>query len=205
MMNRFPSLLAAVACFMPLSACANMEGDWPSLKTPAEQRAGTCDNLEVAKADPASIAALAQATGTQGAATPAPGQPQAGTAAAPNVAAVSTRLAEEARSFTAAQETWTRQRTATESAVNAARNAAPASPAWATAELELTRFNQAAARFDQIRETVSRLTGDLALLAANGANVQAPLQEAGQLLKRIDDAIAAHQAAVAPLQASMPR
>ena len=200
MMNRFPSLLAAVACFMPLSACANMDGDWPSLKTPAEQRAGTCDNLQVAMADPRSVAALQQAGGAQ-----PPQAPQGAAAPAVDAAAVAARLAEEIRDFQAAQTTWSSQRTATEAAVNAARTAAPASEAWATAQLELTRLNQAAARFDQIRERVALLTGDLARLAAGGADVSAPLAEAGRLLARIDESAATHQATVTPLQASMPR
>lgn len=209
MMTRTVSTLAALACFMPLAACANMEGDWPSLKTPAERQAGTC-NDQVALAEPQSIAALTQGTGTQAtgiqAASPAvAAQPTGASVAAPNVAAVATRLAEEQRDFNAAQESWNKQRTAAEAAANAARNAAPASEAWATAEMELTRFNQSAARFEQIRDAVTRVTGDLAVLAASGVDVSATLREAGQLLRRIDEATAAHQSAVGPLQASQPR
>lgn len=195
MTYRFPSLLAAVACLMPLSACASMEGDWPSLKTPAEQRAGTCDNLEVAMADPRSVASLQQA----GSAKPDVSAPAA------EAAGVAARLAEEARDLKMAEETWTRQRATTESAVKAAANAAPASENWATAELELTRFNQAAARFEQIRERIALLTSDMARLAASGADVSASLAEAGRLLRRIDDALAAHQTVAAPLQAGMRR
>lgn len=204
MMMRLVSLLAATACLTPLAACANMDGQWPSLKTPAEQRAGACDDLQTAMAE--MQAPPAQATGAQ--ATGAQAQPPAtdtGTDTAPNLAAVTTRLAEEQADFNTALENWNRQRTATESAVNAARNAAPASETWATAELELTRFNQNAARFEQIRDSITRLTGDLALLAANGANVSATLAEAGHLLRRIDDALNTHQAAIGPLQTSLPR
>lgn len=202
MTMRLVSLLAAVTCLTPLAACANMKGEWPSLKTPAERQAGTCDNLEVAMADRQSLAALtAQGTGAQGVPQPS----ATGTVAGPTLAAVATRLAEEQRDFDTALQGWTRQRAATESAVNAASNAAPASEAWATAELELTRFNQSAARFDEIRDAVNRVTGDLALLAASGTNVSATLAEAGQLLRRIDDAAAAHQAAIGPLQARQPR
>lgn len=204
MMMRLVSLLAATACLTPLAACANMDGQWPSLKTPAEQRAGACDDLQTAMAE--MQAPPAQATGAQ--ATGAQAQPPAtdtGTDTAPNLAAVTTRLAEEQADFNTALENWNRQRTATESAVNAARNAAPASETWATAELELTRFNQNAARFEQIRDSITRLTGDLALLAANGANVSATLAEAGHLLRRIDDALNTHQSAIGPLQTSLPR
>lgn len=204
MMMRLVSLLAATACLTPLAACANMDGQWPSLKTPAEQRAGACDDLQTAMAE--MQAPPAQATGAQ--ATGAQAQPPAtdtGTGTAPNLAAVTTRLAEEQADFNTALENWNRQRTATESAVNAARNAAPASETWATAELELTRFNQNAARFEQIRDSITRLTGDLALLAANGANVSATLAEAGHLLRRIDDALNTHQSAIGPLQTSLPR
>lgn len=204
MMMRLVSLLAATACLTPLAACANMDGQWPSLKTPAEQRAGACDDLQTAMAE--MQAPPAQATGAQ--ATGAQAQPPAtdtGTDTAPNLAAVTTRLAEEQADFNTALESWNRQRTATESAVNAARNAAPASETWATAELELTRFNQNAARFEQIRDSITRLTGDLALLAANGANVSATLAEAGHLLRRIDDALNTHQSAIGPLQTSLPR
>ena len=209
MMMRLVSLLAATACLTPLAACANMDGQWPSLKTPAEQRAGACDDLQTAMAEmqaPPAQATGAQATGAQ-AQPPATdtGTDTAPNLAAPNLAAVTTRLAEEQADFNAALENWNRQRTATESAVNAARNAAPASETWATAELELTRFNQNAARFEQIRDSITRLTGDLALLAANGANVSATLAEAGHLLRRIDDALNTHQAAIGPLQTSLPR
>lgn len=199
MMTRTVSTLAALACFVPLAACASMEGDWPSLKTPAERQAGTCDNAQLAMAEPQTPSQPAPATATTGSSA-------SGTsAAAPNVAAVATRLAEEQRDFNAALESWSRQRAATESAVGAARNAAPASEAWATAEMELTRFNQAAARFDQIRDAVNRVTGDLALLSASGADVSATLAEAGQLLRRIEEATAAHQSALGPLQANQPR
>lgn len=208
MMTRTVSTLAALACFVPLAACASMEGDWPSLKTPAERQAGTCDNAQLALADlqtaPKPVASgLTPDAATPGAATAGPATP--GAAAAPNVAAVATRLAEEQRDFDTALASWTKQRTATESAASAARNAAPASEAWATAQLELTRLNQSAARFDQIRDAVSRVTGDLALLAANGADVSATLVEAGQLLRRIDEAAAAHQSALGPLQANQTR
>lgn len=204
MMMRLVSLLAATACLTPLAACANMDGQWPSLKTPAEQRAGACDDLQTAMAE--MQAPPAQATGAQ-AQPPATdtGTDTAPNLAAPNLAAVTTRLAEEQADFNTALESWNRQRTATESAVNAARNAAPASETWATAELELTRFNQNAARFEQIRDSITRLTGDLALLAANGANVSATLAEAGHLLRRIDDALNTHQSAIGPLQTSLPR
>lgn len=203
MMTRTVSTLAALACFMPLAACANMDGDWPSLKTPAERQAGTC-NDQVAMAEPQSVAALTQGTGAQ-AALPAGAQSAGATAAAPNVAAVATRLAEEQRDFDSALESWNKQRAATEAAASTARRAAPASEAWATAELELTRFNQSAARFEQIRDAVTRVTGDLAVLAASGVDVSATLREAGQLLRRIDEATAAHQSALGPLQASQPR
>lgn len=199
MMMRLVSLLAATACLTPLAACANMDGQWPSLKTPAEQRAGACDDLQTAMAE--MQAPPAQATGAQA----QPPATDTGTDTAPNLAAVTTRLAEEQADFNTALESWNRQRTATESAVNAARNAAPASETWATAELELTRFNQNAARFEQIRDSITRLTGDLALLAANGANVSATLAEAGHLLRRIDDALNTHQSAIGPLQTSLPR
>lgn len=214
MMMRLVSLLAATACLTPLAACANMDGQWPSLKTPAEQRAGACDDLQTAMAEmqaPPAQATGAQATGAQatGAQAQLPatdtGTDTAPNLAAPNLAAVTTRLAEEQADFNTALENWNRQRTATESAVNAARNAAPASETWATAELELTRFNQNAARFEQIRDSITRLTGDLALLAANGANVSATLAEAGHLLRRIDDALNTHQSAIGPLQTSLPR
>lgn len=198
MMTRTVSTLAALACFVPLAACASMEGDWPSLKTPAERQAGTCDNAQLALADLQTAPKPVASGLTPDAAT-------AGAAAAPDVAAVATRLAEEQRDFDTALASWTKQRTATESAASAARNAAPASEAWATAQLELTRLNQSAARFDQIRDAVSRVTGDLALLAANGADVSATLVEAGQLLRRIDEAAAAHQSALGPLQANQSR
>lgn len=203
MMTRTASTLAALVCFVPLAACANMEGDWPSLKTPAEQRTGTCDNLEVAMAEPQAV--TAQPGPSAQPATGAAGGGAASGVAAPDVAAIATRLAEERRDFETALDNWQRQRTATESAAGAARNAAPASEAWATSELELTRFNQAAARFEQIRDAVNRMTGELAMLAASGTDVSAPLREAGQLLRRIEQAAAAHQAAIAPLQATQPR
>lgn len=203
MMTRTVSTLAALACFVPLAACASMEGDWPSLKTPAERQAGTCDNAQLALADVQTAPKPVASSTTPGAAPS--GTATAGAAAAPNVAAVATRLAEEQRDFDTALASWTKQRTAAESAASAARNAAPASEAWATAQLELTRLNQSAARFDQIRDAVNRVTGDLALLAANGADVSATLVEAGQLLRRIDEAAAAHQSALGPLQANQSR
>ncbi len=198
MMIRTVSTLAALACFLPLAACANKGGEWPSLKTPAERQAGTCNDTQVVKAD----LPFAE-TG----APPAPTeQSMAGqNSAEPGVAAVAARLADEQRAFSMALESWNKQRGVTEAAVAAAKNAAPASEAWATAELELSRFNQTAARFDEIRDAVNGMTGDLALLAANGANVSASLAQAGQLLRRIDDASAAHLAAVGPLQASLSR
>lgn len=202
MMTRTVSTLAALACFVPLAACANMQGDWPSLKTPAERQAGTCNDTQIAMAELQAAPQTAPSPVTDSA---SPGTVTSSTAAAPNVAAVSTRLAEEKRDFDSALASWTKQRAATESAANAARTAAPASEAWATAQLELTRLNQSAARFDQIRDAVNRVTGDLALLAANGADVSATLVEAGQLLRRIDEAAAAHQAALGPLQANQPR
>ena len=206
MMTRTVSTLAALACFVPLAACASMEGDWPSLKTPAERQAGTCNDTQLAMAEPQPAPQPAPQTEPKPVAgTAAPDSVASGAAAAPNVAAVATRLAEEKRDFDSALASWTRQRAATESAANAARNAAPASEAWATAQLELTRLNQSAARFEQIRDAVNRVTGDLALQAANGADVSATLIEAGQLLRRIDDATAAHQAALGPLQANPPR
>lgn len=193
MMTRTVPILAALACFMPLAACANMEGDWPSLKTPAERQAGTCNDTRLALAE-----TPVRGSGAETAAA------QAGSGG-PTLAAVATRIAEEQRDFTMALQNWTKQRAAAESAVNAAAGAAPASQAWATAQLEMSRFDQTAARFDQIRDAVSRAAGDLAVLAAGGANVSTTLMEAGQLLRRIDDAIAAHQAVAGPLQARLPR
>ena len=203
MMIRTVSTLAALACFLPLAACANKGGEWPSLKTPAERQAGTCNDTQVVKADLpfAETGAPPAPTGQNMA-----GQNKAGqNSAEPGVAAVTARLADEQRAFSMALESWNKQRGVTEAAVAAAKNAAPASEAWATAELELSRFNQTAARFDEIRDAVNGMTGDLALLAANGANVSASLTQAGQLLRRIDDASSAHLAAVGPLQASLSR
>lgn len=202
MMKRTASLAAALSALLALPACASMDGSWPSLRTPAERASGKCEQTQPALADtgetaPQPAAAAPAQAGTAG--TPAP------QSAAPSVRAIAARMAEEQRDFDAAAQEWNRQRAVAEKAAAAARGAAPASEPWATAELEISRLNQTAARFDETRATVDRMAGELAVLAANGTDVRATLVEVGRLISRIEAAQSAHTSALPALQANLRR
>lgn len=91
---------------------------------------------------------------------------------------------------------WTRQGAALEAALDAAATDAPNAATRAKAQIELSRLNNAAGRFDTLHSNAERLAGALAMLAVNGHPVAGPLRETGEALKMIEDAQAAHKVAV---------
>lgn len=90
---------------------------------------------------------------------------------------------------------WTRQGAALEVALEAlAEN--PDAAAQSKAQIELSRLNNAASRFDSLHSNAEKLAGELAMLAVNGHPVAGPLRETGEALKMIEDAQAAHRVVV---------
>jgi len=165
-----------IALLLLLPSCAAADGEWPSLaRRPGEVAAA---------AAPAPAAPAAEAPVDAG----------AGTAADTGAAAVAAgRIAEAARDFEQVAARWERQRGETQTAVAAARGAAASSPAWARAQLELTRLERLGADLADLRDRLDAVAGDLALATSRGGDVRAVLGDAGALIGRIETARADHQ------------
>lgn len=171
MMRLLPLLLLAVT-----GCAATADGEWPSLaRRPGEIEAGT----RAAAETPPEAA-------TPVTAAPAP----AGDNAA--VVTAAARIADIAREFTELEGRWARQRTATDTALTAAKSAAPSTPAWSRAQLELTRLERLGATMAELGDRANGIAGDLAQAAAAGSEVKAALDSAGVLIGRIEAARADH-------------
>lgn len=162
---RLPALILLV-----LPACAaTAEGQWPSLA----RRPGEAESASPAVAAPAEP--LPVASGDASAAAVASG-----------------RVAEVARELEQLNARWQRQRDDTEAAVTAARGAAASSQPWARAQLELTRFERLGAEMLELRDRLDAIAGDLALASAQGGEVKAVLDQAGQLILQLEAGRAEH-------------
>ncbi|QCI79467.1 hypothetical protein E6W36_07675 [Hankyongella ginsenosidimutans] len=154
-------------------AGSGADAPWPSLLTP-EERAAT-DRLN------------AQMTATDAAADMK--------AMIPDLRRSSGEADLLEKDLESAMIRWTRQGAALEEALDAAASN-PSSATRTKAQIELSRLNNAASRFDTLHSNAERLAGDLAMLSVNGHPVAGPLREAGAALKMIEDAQAAHRIAV---------
>jgi hypothetical protein len=158
-----------------LAGCAaTADGEWPSLaRRPGEIETG-------ARAEPVAAAPTVAAP----AAAPAPPDATVVTAAA--------RVADIAREFAEVSARWARQRATTDAALAAARSAAADTPAWSTAQLELTRLERLGATMGELGDRTNAVAGDLAQASAAGSDVKVALDSAGVLLGRIETARAEH-------------
>ncbi len=179
-----PLLLSATL----LAGCAaTADGEWPSLaRRPGEIEAGT----RGPSPEPAAPAAVA---------TPAT-VPDDG---AVNEAAA--RIADISKEFTDVEARWQKQRVETETALAGAERAAPNTPAWSKAQLELTRLERLGATIGELRDRANVVAGDLAQASARGSDVKGPLDSAGTLIGRIEAARAAHMTLFESTQRALAR
>ncbi|MFC3714480.1 hypothetical protein ACFOMD_18075 [Sphingoaurantiacus capsulatus] len=167
-----PLLLSATL----LAGCAaTADGEWPSLaRRPGEIEAGTRGPAP----EPAAPAAVVT-----------PPEAPADDSAVNEAAA---RIADISKEFTDVEARWQKQRVETETALTGAERAAPNTPAWSKAQLELTRLERLGATIGELRDRANVVAGDLAQASARGSDVKAPLDSAGTLIGRIEAARAAH-------------
>ncbi len=157
-----------------LCSCASAGGDWPSLRTRAERH--------VDAPIPAPVATLTQPV----AVTPVEAIPDAATEA--RVQPLASRIEQERRSVNFINERWHKQQTVLAAALAAVKKKGPTDINWSKAQTELTRLNQIAGEFDDALNVVNTVTGQLAVVSAEGATVTKPLAAAGKLIKIIETA-----------------
>jgi hypothetical protein len=161
-------LLVLAGCLL-LAACGTRGGAWPSLMTPEEKAGGRAASVGNGVAPTPAIVAVS-------------GDGEAASA----VRAAQSRLSEEARSLESLKGRWGTQKSDLEKTLTGLSGTGPTDEGWSKAQRDLTRLNQIAAELEDMMSTVQRLAGTLAQAAARGAEVQAPLREAGGLLSRIE-------------------
>ncbi len=169
-----------------LAGCAaTADGEWPSLaRRPGEIETG-------GRAEPVAEAAPAAA--------PAPAADDA------TVVTAAARIADIARELAEVEGRWARQRGATDTALAAARGAAPSTAAWSKAQLELSRLERLGATMGELGERTNAIAGDLAQASAAGSVVKPALDSAGALLGRIEAARAEHLTAFEAAQRTLTR
>ena len=195
-----PRLLAAALLVAMLPGCGASRRDWPSLMTPEEKAANGTSSPAAAPAVPTPVPAPAPVVQP----VPVPEPPAAEpAAAAARVRAAASRLDEDGRTLDSIQQRWRSQKLLLEARLDKVRVRGAADENWSAAQLELSRLNQIAAELDDLRASIERNAGELAIAANEGGQVAAPLKRAGALLLTVEsaqqDARAASDAARARL------
>jgi hypothetical protein len=186
--------------FVAVTGCAaTADGEWPSLARRPGEIEGGSRGVPVAAAGGAAAPAAATP------APPAPGAIASGAADSPAVDAAAARIADISREFGEVEARWQRQRTLLDAAVAAASRAAPDTPEWSKAQLELTRLERLGATMAELRDSANIIAGDLAQGAAAGSDVGAALASAGTLLDRLEAARATHLSTFEAAQRQLAR
>lgn len=188
----------SIFILLAMTACAGCGGGWPSLaRRPIEGPApATAEPRKCAVATgPAScLPAIPAAVAAQS--TPPPPPPPTSPVAIDDVPAT---LAVIDRDLTDAAARLTEQRTKATAAATAARGGATGSPAWTTAQLELTALDRIGNQVGDLRERLDKVAGTLAAASAGGSDVTVPLAATGRLIARVSALQADYDGAAAAL------
>lgn len=172
---RLAAPAALIALLTALQACASADGQWPSLLTAQERASGKIMTAQASADDGA-------ADGAADGVVPASAQ----------TAEAAARLVQLRRDFAAAQERWASLKADADRAIAQTQGGEAGStrtgPVWAAAQLAVSRMNNAAVRFDELRASTDQVAGDLAVQAAQGQQVSGPLADTGRLIARIQQA-----------------